>query len=274
MPNTASLIVSTVASRRELLGRSLRTWLQEPWLADIIIYDEDGSSQGEVQGAVRASAKSPWLLPRVRYLVSQSGPHGSHTHGYNVAASIACGSTLIFTHPEIMFPRSITGVVRSQIDSCDVMLFKPLWMPRQVAERYSHYQYMSVEELMRHDDMYPGGWNRDMVDPNRSWRSTTTFAISRARYFTLGGVNEWSVWGPDDPDFFNRVEYLGWKVKVVTEKLVLHQWHEESPTKEDDIKRAGELAYRYPPHDPYRKWDLVGLMEEGYQSLEYDSGIG
>ena len=242
-----AVVVSTIASRKSLFERSLKTWrasiVHAGIDAHVCIYAEGWNPQEIVREA----------LGDIPFTIRTAHLSGSHIPGYNFFIKSQRAERYLFTHPEILFPAA-TVAQAAQVEPNEFMAFKAFWLPRWMTENLDRYEWQQPETLEQEEDLYTfDASEKGEFYANRgiraiqSWEASTTWAIDHA---TLQRMKppfpDFREWGPDVVFLVGLRVRLGIRDRTVQDPILFHQWHQPADHTKNPIPRALQALATHP----------------------------
>jgi glycosyl transferase family 2 len=249
-------------NRAHLLKRSLHAYLHQDighHAVEYVVIDDDSTDD------TRALCYE-WAKDLDLTYVHRRKPQGlvwrDAAASINLGIRMSRGSTVIITHPEVMFGRATVRKTLDAIRDTVYVSAKPYFLSADDQARldevdWRHEGPLAVRRL-------PGFYGKpaeppraparrhEHVEQARTWESWQVGAMTASTWGWIGGLTEFHAWGAVDLDFLARRRALG--IETVTllddDCLCIHQHHDESdesePVRELERARAGLPSYGCP----------------------------
>lgn len=262
---SASIVISTIDSRAELLERSLWCYTKQTFSPEVIVVadrpktDETKLLVEEYQSRLN-----------VKYFET-GGPDGwRNGYGQNKGIAESTGNVIVVSHPEVMMEpdnvQSIVDRIDGEDNVCAMLMW--VWLSLSVNEQLEKTgewrEDMSFIRNMVTQKDY--GWlprvgnlaphaksvlNAIKVAPDSSPTFWQSAAMTRKTWLRIGGFTLMNTWGSMDKDFIRRKKILGIPTKIVP-ALSYHQWHPQGP-----VHNELEVFEYNKPEDAIRelKWE-------------------
>lgn len=238
-----AIIASCIPERRPLLARSLETWrtsIEASGLHGVIgVWGEGGPEENENWSAFihhnrLGSEPFDFAIPMVQT--------GTHITGYNHFLSLITpreiAKVVLFTHPEIMFPKDTVRVAYEQAQDNVFVAFKMFWLSPDMTRDLENFNWRQPETLEQEpmlfelDELLKGSfYGNANTRAMKQCDSTTTWAMNlqtikrmKPPFPNLGHQ------GYDDPYFCALRSYLGIRNFTVQEPCLFHQFHRNTWT--------------------------------------------
>ncbi len=235
----ASIIMSTIDDRVELLEHSLWTYMKQDYSPIEVIVVADRPKTTETKELVESYQDKL----DVKYFEVGGPPGWRNGYGQNKGIYESTGDVLIITHPEVMFEPNAVRATLKRLNNEYWMQVMLMWLPttqamvnwiakspkwrenvpilRKVATgRLNKKLHARVERVTNAIKRHHGSQARTF------WQ---TAAMTRKTWLDIGGFTLMNTWGSMDRDLRNRKLTLGIGTKVVR-AFSYHQRHPKGPT--------------------------------------------
>lgn len=268
-----AIICSSIEARKPLLERSLQTWIWD-------------AAQSGLTVAIRVYCNGyeqifDCSLPENVNLQIQHDQmmSGSHITGYNYWWERTEAKVYLFTHPDLLYPKSVIRTAFECANPKTFVAFKPFWMLEEMTRDLDQYPWQVPEKLEEYAALFPkfgdghGAfyWN-GTVRENTLYESTTTYAMEAETLKKIFPFPDLHEQGYDDVYHLILRNDLGIQNHTVMEPCLFHQHHPQKwgGDTQRACDQAVELLHLYrqtgDPHETYRlaesiraKWGVPSL---------------